>query len=343
MNPADIKHLKAPSQPAHTGKLLPPSSTGQGSGDITWNITSVERDTGISKDTLRMWERRYSFPMPIRDYLGERQYPLAQVEKLRIVKRLMDLGHRPGKLAPMDMDSLRQLAQSTKTSPKVEAQGHVNLVEQFLALIKTHQIEAFRRGLTDQIVKNGIAATVKGLVAPLTYAIGEAWREGDLEIYEEHLFTESLHVVLRNAIHSVPRQTGHTASHPKVLLTTLPQEPHGLGLLMAEAMYALEGCATLSLGTQTPMWDIVQAATRQHMDVVALSFSVGMNRQQVQDGLRELRHQLAPNIEIWAGGASTALNKYIADGVICTQRLEDIGIEVKRWRTLHGQIQSILG
>jgi methanogenic corrinoid protein MtbC1 len=38
-----------------------------------------------------------------------------------------------------------------------------------------------------------------------------------------------------------------------VLLTTLPGEPHGLGLLMAEAMLALEGCTCVSLGVQTPV------------------------------------------------------------------------------------------
>ena len=50
---------------------------------ITLSIAAVERDTGLSKDTLRVWERRYGFPTPGRDTLGERAYPLEQVEKLR--------------------------------------------------------------------------------------------------------------------------------------------------------------------------------------------------------------------------------------------------------------------
>jgi len=62
---------------------------------LTLSIAAVERDTGLSKDALRIWERRYGFPTPQRDGSGERAYPLEQVEKLRIVKRLMDGGHRP--------------------------------------------------------------------------------------------------------------------------------------------------------------------------------------------------------------------------------------------------------
>ncbi|MGA0116507.1 MAG: MerR family transcriptional regulator, partial [Burkholderiales bacterium] len=35
--------------------------------DALYNIAAVERDTGLSKDTLRVWERRYGFPAPVRD------------------------------------------------------------------------------------------------------------------------------------------------------------------------------------------------------------------------------------------------------------------------------------
>ncbi len=315
MNPADINYLGKPAE-----------SNG-------WNITSVERDTGISKDTLRMWERRYSFPRPNRDAIGERLYPLEQVEKLRIIKRLIDSRFRPGKIIGLDMAALYELANQSGASNATQPEHNESLVNEFMTMIKEHQIDAFRRGLAEYIAKSGIVKTIKDIIAPLTYNVGESWRAGELEIFEEHLFTESVQVVLRNAINTVPRQT----KHPRVMLTTFSQEPHGLGLLMAESIFALEGCSTLSLGVQTPMWDIVQAATRQKVDIVALSFSAAMNRQQVQDGLRELRHQLPPSIEIWAGGSSSALSRRVADGVICTQSLDDIVGEVKRWRQLHHQ------
>ena len=34
-------------------------------------ISDVERDTGVAKETLRVWERRYDFPQPLRDPNGE--------------------------------------------------------------------------------------------------------------------------------------------------------------------------------------------------------------------------------------------------------------------------------
>ncbi|HTJ96057.1 MAG TPA: MerR family transcriptional regulator, partial [Rhodocyclaceae bacterium] len=50
-----------------------------------FNITAAERDTGLSKDLLRMWERRYGFPQPERDQHGERVYSLVQIERLRTI------------------------------------------------------------------------------------------------------------------------------------------------------------------------------------------------------------------------------------------------------------------
>ncbi|HNV53658.1 MAG TPA: MerR family transcriptional regulator, partial [Pseudomonadales bacterium] len=72
-------------------------------------ISSVERETGLSKDTLRVWERRYGFPTPERDANGERSYSLQQVRRLTQLKRLLDQGHRPGKLLKLDEEALSAL------------------------------------------------------------------------------------------------------------------------------------------------------------------------------------------------------------------------------------------
>ena len=77
-------------------------------------IAAVERDTGIAKDTLRIWERRYGFPAPLRDALGERVYPPEQVQRLRLLKRLLDAGHRPGRVVGASDEALQELLQLSK-------------------------------------------------------------------------------------------------------------------------------------------------------------------------------------------------------------------------------------
>jgi len=134
--------------------------------------------------------------------------------------------------------------------------------------------------------------------------------------------------VLRNAISTIPR----TGSRPRVLLTTFPNENHGLGLLMVEAILSLEGCGCLSLGVQTPVWDIVLAATAHNADIVALSFTASLGANAVADGLAELRAKLPRATELWAGGQSPALARRSPAGIQVFRDLTEIAPAVSRWR-----------
>jgi len=293
------------------------------------SIAAVERDTGLSKDTLRVWERRYGFPQPLRDAFGERIYPLDQVDRLRTIRRLMDAGHRPGKIIGLGLEELQSLSDAAGPAPGQPATGHyLPDVQELIAITKTHDVDELRHQLSQRLLRLGLARFVSEVVAPLTHSIGEAWSRGELEIYEEHLFTESMQVVLRNAISTIPKP-GKT---PKVLLTTFPTEPHGMGLLMVEALLALEGCRCISLGTQTPIWDIVLATTSQDIQIVALSFSPIMNPNLVLEGLAELRSKLPQSVEIWAGGRCPVLQRRPPPDIRVISELSDLTLALTEWR-----------
>ena len=300
---------------------------------VLLSIAAVERDTGLSKDTLRVWERRYGFPRPQRDGFGERAYPLEQVEKLRVVKRLMDAGHRPGRIVDQPIESLLELGESRGAAP--QALGGAELVpapdlRAYVDLVRTHDVDAQRRRLMLAQLRLGLERFVAELVAPLNALVGDSWMRGHLEIFEEHLYTEALNGVLRTAIAALPPPDA--GARPRVLLTTFPHETHGLGLLMAEALLRLDGCRCVSLGTQTPVWDIVLAATAQRSDVVALGFSSVLTPSVVLEGLAELRGKLPRSVEIWAGGSAPVLSRRPTPGVIALPTLADIGEATRRWR-----------
>ena len=60
---------------------------------------------------------------------------------------------------------------------------------------------------------------------------------------------------------------------PKVLLTTVPQEQHSLGLLMVGRCWRWRVAPVCVAGHADPLTDIAQAALAHRADVVALSFS----------------------------------------------------------------------
>lgn len=296
------------------------------------SIAAVERDTGLSKDTLRVWERRYGFPDPQRQGAAERAYPLEQVEKLRVIKRLMDAGHRPGRIVSQPIEALQRLSVMTGAPPR-EAPAAIDLAA-YVERVRAHDIDGLRRALARAQLQMGWSRFIVELLAPLHTRIGDAWMRGHLAVFEEHLYTEAVHVLLRQAIAAIPAGDGD--ERPRVLLTTFPHEPHGLGLLMAEALCRLEGCRCTSLGVQTPLWDTVLAATALRADVVALSFSSALTPTTIADGLAELREKLPRSIDIWAGGSAPVLARRAPDGVTVLATLDRIATETRRWHAARG-------
>lgn len=299
-------------------------------GPVAASIAAVERDTGLSKDTLRVWERRYGFPQPARDAYGERAYPLEQVEKLHLIKRLLDAGHRPGRIVSLEVEELQRISEGLPAAPLGVVPGSEADPRPYLDLIRNRDVQSLRRQLSQAALRLGLTRFVVDLLAPLNAAMADARLRGQLEVFEEHLYSESVAVVLRSVIASVPEPPAH--GRPRVLLTTLPQEPHALGLLMAEALLALEGCPCVSLGPQTPVRDIVLAAAACRADLVCLSFGASLNPNQVLAGLQDLHHGLPTGVGIWAAGPCPALHRRALSGVLALTGPQGLHGQIARWR-----------
>lgn len=296
--------------------------------NTTFNIAAVERETGLSKDVLRVWERRYGFPAPDRDEHGERLYPAAQVERLRLIKRLIDAGHRPGKLLATPAEKLSALLprRPEASAPATGAATAAEL-ETLLSLIKQHDGAAYQQAMQQRLARQGLGHFVLDTVAPLTHRVGEAWEDGSVEVFEEHLFTELSKRLLRQAIASLP--AGKRS--PRIVLTSVPDEPHVLGLLMAEALFALEGAECIPLGTQMPLLEIVRAAAAHRADIVALSFSAAFPQRPIPGLLQQLRLALPVEVALWAGGGGVRRLPEV-EGVELIVTLEASLTALEAWR-----------
>ena len=294
------------------------------------SIGAVERDTGLSKDTLRVWEKRYGFPQPERDKFGERVYPQEQVEKLRLLKRLIDRGHRPGKLVARSVDELLELAdppQSRLTPSSPQATP-----AQPFAAFNTNDMAEIQQQLRDTLMRQGLREFVIGTVANLHHQMSEAWMRGQLALYEERLYSEALHSALRSGLAALPLQS-HS---PRVLLGTFPNESRTLGLLMIECLLAGEGATCISLGAQAPVVDMMLAARAQQADIVALYFSASYPITQALEGLTALRDQVPERTQIWMGSANPAIVRRAPANVVPLPKIEMVPDAVASWRQTHG-------
>jgi methylmalonyl-CoA mutase cobalamin-binding subunit len=187
--------------------------------------------------------------------------------------------------------------------------------------------DELRCALNQALRRVGLRAFVQDIAGPLAQATGEYWEHGRFTVVEEHVVTELLQDVLRGGINAIRR--GAASRSPRILLTTFPQENHGLGLLMAEAVFALEGAQCISLGVQTPIDKIARAAA--DVDVVALSFSTNLHANRVRDGLAQLASNVPGQVDIWCGGSSPVLRRLKISGV-SVFGLEEIAGRLDAWR-----------
>jgi MerR family transcriptional regulator, light-induced transcriptional regulator len=297
---------------------------------LTYNIAAVERDTGLSKDVLRMWERRYGFPVPERDANGDRAYSADQVERLRLIKRLMDMGHRPGKLIATPFEELAALTPRRAAPTPAVPDDRNEELDELVELIRQHDGGAYLQAMQQRLARQGLQRFVQDTVAPLAHRVGEAWEQGRIEVFEEHLFTELTKRLLRQSIAALRNGT----RRPRILLTTLPGEQHLLGLLMAETLFALEGAECIPLGTQTPLLEIGRAAIAHRADVIALSFSIAFPPRQIPALLLQLRMGLPEETELWAGGAGVA-RLAETEGVVLMPTLDDALAALAAWHASH--------
>lgn len=282
------------------------------------SISEVEAHTGLARATIRIWERRYGFPAPLRDDRGERVYPAEQVERLRLMKQLLDQGHRPAKLVAAGAEGVRRLTAGAPPKSSVRSRS----ASQLLRLLRAHDSQGLRQELHARLERLGIAAFVGEEMPAMNVMVGQAWSSGELEIHQEHLYSDTVYAVVRLAIARLADDARPEA--PQVLLTTFPQEPHELGLLMAHAMFALEGCRTVSLGVRMPIEQIAASAKAHGADLLGLSFTGCLNPSHVQRGLEELRGMLPASVRIWAGGDCPALAKRSIAGVRAVRDVREV-------------------
>jgi MerR family transcriptional regulator, light-induced transcriptional regulator len=362
----NIKRMKNPNTSPLNTALTPDKM-----GALTHPIASAELETGLSKDTLRIWERRYGFPTPERDRSGNRVYTATQVEQLKSIKRLTDAGHRPGKIVGLALNDLLALEreyleqsiiqQSDGTSllrmhtdgrlvdialaPSASISSELYpVLSQAYLLLRDNNTVAFQALLQEQLKELGLNRFVREFAAPFTAQVGMGWQRTELEIYQEHWYTDCISAFLQRAnvlmklVESKVPFPADTTQSPTILLTTVPGEPHSLGLLMAKTLFEQKNCTCISIGLETPLQEIVKAAKDYSADVIALSYSIYGNRRQCINSLRALRKLLPPHVSLWVGGQNPALvnlsqaSQSRTAGISILRQLNDIDYQVNAWR-----------
>ena len=265
------------------------AKTGAEPLELTYPLRAVARLTGLSPALLRAWERRHGVIAPRRTPGGTRRYSAADLERLRLLKRAVDAGHRIGELAPLDAEELKRRAEIV-AAPVLDAV--------LFALGRFDSAEA-QRLLAIQLCALGPARFASDTALPLLREVGDRWADGRMSVAHEHLASS----VLRSLLGSALQPSAHSLLGPRIVFATPPGERHELGLLTAALTALGAGANPLYLGAEVPIKDLLDAVNSAAAAALALSL-VCLPHAQAARTVTALRGGLAVGARLWIGGAA---------------------------------------
>ncbi|MCS6302624.1 MAG: MerR family transcriptional regulator [Nitrospira sp.] len=266
----------------------------------THRIHRVAKLTGLSKDVIRVWERRYGLVKPSRSANRYRIYTDDEVALLRYVKAQMDQGQTIGDLVAIGREQLVAEATRTARTEASETQPYERLLHELIGLLNPLRRESFERRLNGAVAVIPFEEAIFGILLPLQTRVGQLWHDGHLNVAVEHYVTNQVRQKLFAAM-------SHLPVHEKglsVVVACPVGEFHEVGAQAAAYLCASRGCQTYYLGANMPLDQLAIFCRQIDPDVLLLSVTVPPPAHDWSSWIATLRDLTAPHRTILIGGAA---------------------------------------
>jgi MerR family transcriptional regulator, light-induced transcriptional regulator len=292
-------------------------------------IHRVAKLTGLSKDVIRVWERRHGLVKPSRSSNRYREYSDEEVALLRFVKAQMEQGATIGALAVEGHDSLvARMRVATPVSAE-EQKPHERLLDDLMGSLAPLDKAGFERRLNGAVAVIPFDEAIQRILLPLQRRIGELWHQGRFNIGVEHYVTK----IVQQKLFSVMNQLPVNESGPRILIACPEGERHEIGAQSVAYIAAIRGCHVYYLGPNLPHSDLVIFCETINPDLILLSLTEVMPEAALPQQLKELE-QIATRWSVAVGGQGA---RAIGD------RLRDTKIELLDDLTaLHSRLTNLL-
>ncbi len=219
-----------------------------------YSIKAITTLTGLSAETLRAWERRYTGISPARSDNGRRLYSQQELEKLTLLAQLTRNGHTISKIAGLNSDALRELQRHMQTSGSDVSHP---LLHRIIEALMDYRIDHCEQLLKRALVASEPLEYARDILLPALKKVGELWHQEKLSIAQEHMFTCCVHRI----VHSLVNNLQNASANSSVMLFATPSgEPHECGILLSCLLAATLQYRCYFLGADLPGKDIVEAA-----------------------------------------------------------------------------------
>ncbi len=269
-------------------------------GRAEYSIAAVSKLTGVSCHALRVWERRYGFPIPERSASGHRRYGHDQVAVLRYLAKLARAGRSIGEL--IGDYQAGKLDLRIATGAKVEEKSPSGQVIDRLFAGETASAEALLDRLAERL---STVEMIERVIEPAMVEVGERWFRGECDVFQEHHATSSLFVRLGRLLDQARRD--NVNPRRTVLVGTVQGDRHEGGVLMVSLALELAGWRAIPLGVDLPVQEFQKAIDAWRPDALGLSFVLSRNINKRFQELSKIR-----DVPVFVGGRSIVNHQGLA-------------------------------
>lgn len=266
-----------------------------------YKVKTVVTMTGIPRNTLVAWERRYQLFETHRLENGYRLYSDADVALLRRLKALVDEGLSIS-------EAVRLVGHEGGLGPTPRRQLWEDLLAPLLAFDRAGAQPFFRR-----VELLPVERAIDEVYRPLLHEVGRRWACGGVNVAQEHFASG----VVREELLTTFRQLdGGPVAGPEVACACVPGESHDIGLLIVAIRLALRGWRVTWLGADLPLPDLAAYLADRTPRLVCLSSMRRGDADQLARQVREIREQAPPATVVVVGGIGvTALDGPTTDRI----------------------------
>jgi len=292
---------------------------------LNYTIGTLATLTGLSQHTIRAWERRYEALSPKRSDGNRRLYDEEDVERLTVLKRVVQAGHSIGQVAHLPIDQLKAIDSTSSPAHSLSA-DHGESSARYLAAcqsaINLLDPEAFEDVLVRASADFGMIGMLENVVIPLLAEIEVGWLDGSIRISQEHMASAVLRTHLDKARLSMP-----AAIHaPRLISTTPRNQHHEIGALMVSIVVAMQGWNVTYLGPNLPAEEIAIAARQRSAKAIALSLVYPLDDSTLSEELRRLRQMVGPSMPIIVGGRGASAYEEVLEEINCHVSQDFVGL-----------------
>jgi DNA-binding transcriptional MerR regulator len=262
-------------------------------GPVGFPIGFVSLRTGLSTHVIRAWERRYHAVSPQRSASGRRLFTQADIDRLRLLGRVVQNGHSISHIARLDAAKLKELAESTTSShdsTHTDSEPPAGITPEEIIGTGLKAV-AMLDGTTLQRILRQAAATFShqalfdAIFCPLLTQVGRQWSEGVLRIVHGNLAAIVVHAQLVGLLN---HSTGDASEKPILLIATPTGQFCYLGALAVAVTAQDQGWEPVFLGWNLPAEEIAAAHGMLDPQMIALSITCRVNDVFMHDELIRL-------------------------------------------------------